>query len=50
MLTADIDAQDKDSGTLLHPAVTNGDPVMLENLLENGANPYDTEGHGRTPL
>jgi ankyrin repeat protein len=48
---ADINKhRDDDGSTLLHAAVTKGDPVMLEELLGIGADVYALDSYGQTPL
>jgi ankyrin repeat protein len=47
---ADINARNKDGLTLLHVAVNIGAPLMLEELLDIGADLNATDGNGQTPV
>ena len=48
--SADINARDRDGGTVLHQAVVNNDESLVKMLLEYGALPDTKRKDGKTPL
>jgi len=46
----DVDSHGIDGNTALHSAVHNGDEIMVQDLLESGANIYMRNEHGFTPM